>query len=239
MWDYKPGFTLDKVVDVCGLDFVSYISADTKYIGDLNRFRGVHVIRDPRDIAVSAYFSHRNSHSTEYWPELIGFRQILQKLPKDEGLLENMKFTDRLPIDGWDVMLFDQMKDWNYKSKNVLEMRFEDLVRDPYQKFLEMFDFLGILEFIDPPEPHSSFDLNILRGRTKLPAWVLLLTVYRNRFAKLAGSRKVGEEDDSSHYRKGLPGDWRNHFNETHKRYFKEHFNDLLVKLGYEADDNW
>jgi hypothetical protein len=65
------------------------------------------------------------------------------------------------------------------------------------------------------------------------------MIVYQNRFSKLADGRTEGDEDQKSHYRKGLPGDWMDHFNGQHKRYFKEHYNDLLVKLGYEKDNDW
>ena len=248
MWGYESDFTLDRVADESKLDFVSYISADLKYIGDLDRFRGIHVIRDPRDIAISSYFSHRNSHSTDFWPELAEFREVLERLPKDEGILENFKFTAQLTTDGWTINLFDTMKEWNYQTANVMEVRFEDLIRDPYQNFLSMFDFLGLVEF---SELHASSLLRYsvrkwqpqrileLQRRTSIPAWVLLTIVYQNRFSKLAGGRNIGEEDEKSHYRKGAPGDWRNHFNERHKQYFKEHYNDLLVKLGYEKDYDW
>lgn len=40
-------------------------------------------------------------------------------------------------------------------------------------------------------------------------------------------------------FRKGQAGDWRNHFTEAHKQAFKESTGDLLVRLGYEQDDDW
>lgn len=247
-WGYEDGFTLDKAVDERKLDFVSYTDADLKYIGDLARFRAVHLIRDPRDIAISAYFSHRNSHSTDGWPELAAFRKVLQELPKNEGVFENIKFTAELPTDGWAIKLFDTMKEWNYGLENIMEVRFEDLIRDPYQNFLDMFGFLGLIEFSDPSmRSLLSFSIRSRHPRwfpalpppSIMPAWALLTIVYQNRFSKLAGERKLGEEDEFSHYRKGTAGDWKNHFNESHKIFFKEHYNDLLVKLGYESDANW
>jgi len=44
------------VNDIGDLAFI-YLNADGKYIENLNDYLGFHVIRDPRDIAVSAYFS--------------------------------------------------------------------------------------------------------------------------------------------------------------------------------------
>ncbi|MBI4530371.1 MAG: hypothetical protein HY709_02515 [Candidatus Latescibacteria bacterium] len=40
-------------------------------------------------------------------------------------------------------------------------------------------------------------------------------------------------------FRKGVIGDWRNHFSEEHKRVFKELAGQLLIDLGYERDDDW
>jgi len=40
-------------------------------------------------------------------------------------------------------------------------------------------------------------------------------------------------------FRSGKTGEWKKHFTEEHKKIFKEVAGDLLVKLGYEKDDNW
>lgn len=40
-------------------------------------------------------------------------------------------------------------------------------------------------------------------------------------------------------FRSGKTGEWKKHFTEEHKEIFKEVAGDLLVKLGYEKDNNW
>lgn len=40
-------------------------------------------------------------------------------------------------------------------------------------------------------------------------------------------------------FRKGTSGDWRNHFDDAHRRLFDETAGDILVKLGYEKDGTW
>lgn len=40
-------------------------------------------------------------------------------------------------------------------------------------------------------------------------------------------------------FRSGKTGEWKKHFTDEHKRIFKEVAGDLLVKLGYEKDNNW
>jgi hypothetical protein len=56
-------------------------------------------------------------------------------------------------------------------------------------------------------------------------------------FSKLTGAADRGE-DVTNRLRKGVAGDWKNHFDERHKEYFKSHFNDVLVKLRYETSDD-
>jgi hypothetical protein len=40
-------------------------------------------------------------------------------------------------------------------------------------------------------------------------------------------------------FRSGKIGGWRDSFNEQHKRLFKEVTSDLLIRLGYERDNDW
>lgn len=44
---------------------------------------------------------------------------------------------------------------------------------------------------------------------------------------------------DSGTFRKGQPGNWKEHFSEENKRRFKETAGDLLIRLGYEDDHSW
>jgi hypothetical protein len=43
----------------------------------------------------------------------------------------------------------------------------------------------------------------------------------------------------SGTFRKGQPGNWREHFSEANKVLFKEQAGDLLLRLGYEKDNDW
>ena len=59
------------------------------------------------------------------------------------------------------------------------------------------------------------------------------------KFHRLSGGREPGDEDRASHWRKGIAGDWRNHFTEPVKTLFKERWGDDLIAAGYERDDLW
>jgi hypothetical protein len=61
----------------------------------------------------------------------------------------------------------------------------------------------------------------------------------RHSFEKLSRGREAGKEDVKSHYRKGVAGDWRGHFTPKITARFKELYGDLLIRTGYERDNNW
>ena len=57
-------------------------------------------------------------------------------------------------------------------------------------------------------------------------------------FSKVSG-RKRGQEDQNSHFRKGIIGDYKNYFTELHKIICKKLIGEDLILLGYEKDYNW
>ncbi|AEH45602.1 sulfotransferase [Thermodesulfatator indicus DSM 15286] len=62
--------------------------------------------------------------------------------------------------------------------------------------------------------------------------------IHKSSFEFRTG-RKRGEANKKSFYRKGVSGDWRNHFSEKEKEIFKKIAGDLLIKLGYEKGYDW
>lgn len=66
-------------------DVLCYVNAEIGSVRPLRDYRGFHVIRDPRDVGVSGYFSHLHSHPIGDWYELAEHRRELQSLPRHEG----------------------------------------------------------------------------------------------------------------------------------------------------------
>lgn len=60
--------------------------------GFADNWRGLHFIRDPRDLLVSAYFSHKHSHSLESLPGLAAHRDVLLSTDLVSGLIHEMGF---------------------------------------------------------------------------------------------------------------------------------------------------
>lgn len=219
-------FDLQKHVDQNKLDYICYANADAQYLQGIDHL-GFHVIRDPRDTVVSGYFSHRNSHPTIGWPELVGHRDRLQSLSKEEGLIAEIDFSATLPTNGIQLNHFEALASWPYRDKRVLELRFEDLTRHPQTHFERIFSFMGLFpnESVSGP---SALSLAQLKG-----------ILEEISFEKMSKGRQPGEENPASHYRKGQAGDWKNHFTQKVSDAFKAKHGSLLVRLGYELNDNW
>ncbi|NNE34596.1 MAG: hypothetical protein HKN13_05145 [Rhodothermales bacterium] len=80
---------------------------------------------------------------------------------------------------------------------------------------------------------------SFLRKETTATPELVLGRVFDHRFEKKSGGRKKGVEDGNSHYRKGVAGDWVNHFDRKHCEAFIDRFSDVLQVTGYEADESW
>lgn len=210
-----------------GYDFICYTNADIQYIKQMGHFRGFHVIRDPRDIIVSAYFSHMNSHPTTNWPELVAHREILKRVPKEEGLELEMEFCKSLWTDGIELDVFGSMRRWDYSMENVKELKFEELVQRPADLYWQIFDFLGLAA-------RTNTETQQRLTRTDIDE-----IIEKNSFTRHSGGRERGTENTMNHYRKGVPGDWKNHFSQTNTASFKAMFGDLLIDLAYETSSDW
>lgn len=209
-------------------------------LAELGALRAFHVIRDPRDLVVSAYYSHRYSHPvTSEWPELVSHREALNALPLDEGLLLEMDFS---------AGTIANIDSWDYTRPDIVELRLEDLASDPYAGLMGVFDFLGVLD--DRPVINRAAFGHLLQQivrRLPIPSRyrggvfrrdVALGIVWDNRFERLAG-RARGDEDEHATFRSGVPGGWRRAFTAQHVAAFKERFPGLLLKLGYEVSPDW
>ena len=192
-----------------GFDLITYVNANYEYVRGIP-VRGVHVVRDPRDLLVSAYYSHLHSHPTDGWPELVEFRPHLQQVPPETGLLLELEFCSGV---------MSNLLSWPAEAQDILLIKFEDLIQDNFVGFGRIVEFLGLLDGI---------------GFEKLTE-----IVERWSFKELSGGRAPGESDNHHHYRKGVAGDWRAHFTPAVSWAFKKRYNEVLVRFGYELDDRW
>jgi hypothetical protein len=225
------------------VDVLSFDNADYEFVKQLENFKGFHVIRDPRDITVSAYYSHLHSHGTQN-PWFAEQRKVLQSLSKSEGLLYEMQSRKDQ---------FRAMHDWDYNLPNVMEVKMEEMTGNPYKYLANVFDFLDLADdtylsikkrvlncyYCEMRRLEAIGKLNIPFAPKKLHTERMLGIFWENEFSRKTRGRELGQENVRSHYRKGTPGDWKNHFEDVHYDYFQEHYQHVLGKLGYERDASW
>ena len=173
--------------------------------------RAIFVLRDPRDLVVSDYFSLRYSHVPI--GEIPRIRQALETLSEQEGLLYVLHYLHFYGTFACQLSWFNA----GNNDPEVLIVRFEDLITD---------NSLPIWEKI-----FDHFDI-------KIPKPVLSQLIQDYSFKSLSG-RKRGSEEKCSHYRKGVHGDWKNYFDDRLAQRFKQLTRDLVVKLGYEPNNAW
>ena len=214
-WKYEIGNKANSLPDT-GTDIFLHFQSNFDF-SLLPPYVGTHLIRDPRDMVVSGYFYHL--WCNELWckmpvPEFDGksYQQVLNSLDKEDGILFEMTSPR-----GAFKNTASRMLNWNFQNQYILELKYEEIILDVENHFLRIFDHYGF------NSKETEFAMQ---------------AVDQCRFEKIAG-HKQGSEKTNSHYRKGIAGDWKNHFTEPHKKAFKDLYPGLLEKLGYEQNDLW
>lgn len=236
-------YDLNHFITDQGTKFLLYINAQDHFVNQIQEpVKGFHVIRDPRDCIVSAYYSHRKSHPVDGWPELVEHRNNLQSLTTEEGLLAEITFSFQLLTDGIPLSPLVSMGDWNYKRPNILELKYEDMINNSDAFFLQIFQFLGLLSS-DRVEAFGRVAKKVIRNRNLYTPTIgrsnLAHIISANSFSTLSDGRLPGAQNTASHYRKGIAGDHKELFTPKVKEKFIDTYPGLLQKLGYEASDDW
>lgn len=171
-------------------------------------YRIIYVVRDPRDIVVSDYFSKTSSHIPHEvintWRGDAALNDPSIGLPR---LIEKFGPAAQV-INGW--------LDAADVDPNIRVFRYEDLIGGQKAE-----TWMQIFEWIGAP---------LLRQDVEQ-----LLTRYS--FETLSGGRKPGVEDRSNKYRKGTPGDWVNHLDPAMLAALDAVSSGLPGRLGYGAPE--
>ncbi len=173
-------------------------------IPKLGSYRACFVMRDPRDIVVSWYF-HARSPKTENK----GAVPLLRARMEGHDFETDMRaIIDE--VASWGT--FEAALSWLHAEHDprVVVLRYEDLVADNREFIRALFSHMDI----DMSDENFS------------------ALIDRFTFERMTG-RKPGEEDVNAHMRKGVAGDWANHFTPELAEYFRQRTVGAVEKLGY------
>lgn len=136
---------------------------------------------------------------------------VYKDLSVQEGLAT---FADQLlmPFADW-IWLWHQNRDPNMS----LKVRYEGMLADT----------VGVMTQV---AEHFELDSS---------AETINEIVEAHSFKSLSGGRSRGEESNSSFFRKGKSGDWKNYFSPELKATYKGMIGDFLIELHYEQDYSW
>jgi hypothetical protein len=105
--------------------------------------------------------------------------------------------------------------------------------------------FTPYLGWLDRPEVLTLHYENFVTQRQQTLSTILDHAVLRGFVLECARETALRILDESINprssptYRSGKIGGWQSAFNEDHKRSFKNVSGDLLIRLGYEENQNW
>lgn len=177
------------------------------------------LIRDGRDVMVSFYF-HYVREATN--PVEMGFGRALRHLYGPGADLSDIRlnlprfieYSATHPL-GATASWHDYTGSW-WDRPGVVYARYEALRRDCVTELSRI-----VQEHHIPPED-----------------WRIRRAVDGHTMERAAG-RSPGQEDRGSFIRKGVVGDWANHFSDEACQVFADLCGSALVQLGYEASPDW
>jgi hypothetical protein len=113
----------------------------------------------------------------------------------------------------------DWIRSWhqNRDPRMSVELRYEQMLTDPIAAMMRVAE-------------HFELDTSPQRIRT---------IVEQYSFERLSGGRSRGQESEDSFFRKGVAGDWKNHFTPKLRELYRELLGDFLIEFGYEQDQSW
>jgi Sulfotransferase domain len=170
-----------------------------------------HLIRDPRDVIISAMHYHKTArepwlHKPRSRFNGMTYQQELNSLPDDRArLIWEMDNTGGRTINA--------MKAWDYSLEKSCEMKYEELIEDvDAVEFARVASHLGF-DYNEVASCQEEFRRRSLFGRKRLPK--------------------------SIHVRSGMSRQWESVYDLGLAQIFVEKFGTALIDLGYEPDNSW
>lgn len=195
-------FPLKRIVSPLYINYESF-----EKVPKLGGHRVFFVVRDPRDLVVSHYFSSKYSHLVS--PGVLDERARLEGLSESEGMAVHMRYMSERGI-------FDALRSWVQHAtddERIRIFRFEDLVGNDQTRWMRQ-----LMDHCDISIPQENLET----------------ILSRLSFTRLSGGRKPGQENKHHKYRSGKAGDWKRYFDEGLSQTFNEVTGDVHLILGYQ-----
>lgn len=181
----------------------------------------MHLVRDPRDVLVSA--THYHQKSTENFLMRPWGRKTHDKSYKDYiKALETFEDKARFEMSAYTSRVFADMQSWDPEIGHSIEVKYEDLIQDKsLSLFRHVFDTAGF----DTQETLTALEI----------VWD------RSLFGGMADQARQKQvvREGTAHIRNGHSGQWINCFTYQLACEFRDLYQPLLEKLGYEANGAW
>lgn len=172
---------------------------------------------EPHQPAFNLIRDPRDALVSGYWSWRASHENNDDKLLATRTQLRELPLEDGLILMLDHLTLLEDLKDWPVgEVPNILDVKYEDLLADTHAEMARIFKHLHI-----KPNPGEIDRI-----------------VTNCSFESMTG-RRPGQEDTTSHFRKGIAGDWKNAFTPTVAEAFCLRYQSDLVRLGYETDDAW
>ena len=188
-------------------DIVFFGNATYRFASEHDLF-GCHVIRNPLNLIVSAYYSHLETHPLfGGWPALLLQRDLLKSVGKEDGMFLTLTFLERADIGKRWIGPLLALRQWDYTDRRFETLKMEDVVARP--------------EFFLRPV------LSLLNenGHVHLPLDSEMA------FSNFSGGREPGDIDNSSHYRSGSEDSWKGELPTAIVRYIRTRFDDFMERF--------
>ena len=168
--------------------------------------RAIHIIRNPLNVAQSAYYSHLRSHPVKKTlPMLVTQRRVLEQCSPEEGKMLTVVFCERNDFFHLTPGPLCGLRQWDYDDNRFTTVRMEDY--------------------------GDRIDLALSRAAAEQGADLTWPDAGAFTFKAMSGGRAPGMVDENSPYRSGHPDAWRTELPRGVIIYIREHFRPLLERF--------
>ena len=199
------------------LGFASIIHTHTQAKHKLNNC--FYVVRDGRDTYVSAYFKLMKAlqedvgyvHYNRYL-KLFGSNFDPDDIERNLPIYIESAF--RRPKNHWGRHVLEWSRKAQESSNQIVLVKYENLLEDACKTFGNAIE-----------QKYGVVDYELVEE-----------SVVRHQFSR---QRKRPSTQHRTFMRKGISGDWRNHFTQECADLFHHHAGTALIEVGYEKDQSW